>query len=258
MGLKLSVNETVMKSQSAVLFLILVSWPLSISAQKHEKPWNEWSKQETEKMLNDSPWAQTQTETDISEMFFRLPKASDARGGGSNPEVAPDDRAGATNQATSVKYRIRFLSAKPVRQAIANSIASRQSADDVVKVRAYMEDFVGRNFDRWIAVTVTVESQDQRYLGRATQAFGSAVAEVLKNKSYLERKDGKRIFLQVYQPPSPDGLGAKFIFPREVDGAPFLNTRSGEVRFVAEISNKLTLDKRFKVADMIYDGYLEY
>jgi hypothetical protein len=247
-----------MERLSAILFLILVTSPLFMSPQKRGKPWNEWSKQETEKVLNDSPWAQTQTETDLSEMFFRLPKAPDARAGVSNPDGTPDELSGATNQATSVKYRIRFLSAKPIRQAIARSIESRQTADNILKVRALMEDFVERDFARWIAVTVTVECQDQRYLGAATQALGSAVAEVLKNKTYLERKDGKRIFLQVYQPPTPDGLGAKFIFLRDVDGEPFLNSESGEVRFVAEISKKLTLDKRFKVAPMIYDGKLEY
>jgi hypothetical protein len=247
-----------MKNPIAIMLLVFVTWPVLLWAQRPGKPWNEWSKQETEKVLNDSPWAQTQTETDVSEMFFRLEKAPDARGGGSSPNTTPDERGGATNQATSVKYRIRFLSAKPIRQAIARSIESRQTADDVVQVRAFMQEFVSRKFDRWIAVTVTVESQDQRYLGQATQAFGSAVAEILKNKSYLERKDGKRIFLQLYQAPSQDGLGAKFIFPREIDGAPFLTATSGEVRFVAEISKKLTLDKRFKVADMIYDGQLEY
>ena len=227
-------------------------------AEKRTKPWNEWSKQETEKILNDSPWAQTQSETDVSEMFFRLPKAPDARATTVNQNSMPDERGGATNQATTVKYRVRFLSAKPIRQAIARSIESKQTADDVVTARAYMNDFVERKFDRWVAVTVTVEAQDQRFLGQATQAFGSTVTEVLKQNTYLERKDGKRNYLEVYQPPSADGLGAKFIFRREVDGSPFLNVWHREVRFVAQISKKLTLDRRFKVADMLYEGQLEY
>jgi hypothetical protein len=246
-----------MKHLIVILFGLLLACPVVPSAQKKGKPWNEWSKREAERILNDSPWAQTQIETDVSEMFFRLPKTTDARSGSGSQEL-PDERGGATHQATSVKYRIRFLSAKPIRQAIALSIVSRQTADHVVEMRAHLNDFVERNFDRWIAVTVTVEAQDQRYLGPATQTFGSAVAEVLKHNSYLERKDGERIFLQVYHPPSRDGLGAKFIFRRDADGAPFLNAESGEVRFVSQISKKLTLDKRFKVADMIYDGQLEY
>src|SRR5256885_9410045 len=36
----------------------------------------------------------------------------------------------------------------------------------------------------------------------------------LKNVTYLERKDGKRLFLTDYRPPGSDGLGAKFFFTR--------------------------------------------
>lgn len=247
-----------MKWLIVILFVMALVCPVSSIAQKGTKPWNEWSKKETEKILNDSPWAQTQSETDLSEMFFRLPKAPDARASTGSQNATPDERAGATNQATTVKYRIRFLSAKPIRQAIARTVESRHTADDVVTVRALMNEFVERNFDRWVAVSVTAEAEDQRLLGQATQVFGSAVTEVLKQNTYLERKDGKRIFLDVYQPPSADGLGAKFIFRREVDGSAFLNVWHREVRFVAQISKKLTLDRRFKVADMLYEGKLEY
>jgi hypothetical protein len=39
------------------------------TAQKN-KPWTEWKLKETEKILNDSPWAQTQTITNINEMNY--------------------------------------------------------------------------------------------------------------------------------------------------------------------------------------------
>ncbi len=43
---------------------------ISTTAQKTAKPWTGWSENEAEKMLHDSPWAQTQTDTDTSEMFY--------------------------------------------------------------------------------------------------------------------------------------------------------------------------------------------
>ena len=43
---------------------------LTVQAQKQLKPWAEWSQKEAQKILNDSPWGQTQTETDTSQMFF--------------------------------------------------------------------------------------------------------------------------------------------------------------------------------------------
>ena len=67
-----------------------------------------------------------------------------------------------------------------------------------------------------------------------------------------------RLVLQEYHAPIQDNLGAKFIFPRVVDGEPFLNSTSGAVRFYAEFNDSFKLNMRFKVADMIYDQKLEY
>lgn len=39
----------------------------ALAAQVNEKPWTEWSKRDAEKILNDSPWGQTQIDTDTSE-----------------------------------------------------------------------------------------------------------------------------------------------------------------------------------------------
>ena len=243
-----------------LLLLLLVPFTASIivtsNAQKKLKPWQEWSRKDAEAILNDSPWGKTQTETDISEMMFRPQAAPDPRTGASNADPLRDERGGASNQATTIRYRIRFLSAKPVRQAFARLIELDQPTDDP-KVKAYMNDFVNRQFDRWIALAVGFESRDQRYSGVALQEFASATTESLKNKTYLERKDGKRVFLHLYQAPTSDGLGAKFIFERIVDERRFLNHESGEVRFVSEVG-KVKLDMRFRVAEMTYDGQLEY
>jgi hypothetical protein len=239
-----------------ILALLLLTTAITAIAQKESKPWQDWSRKDAEAILNDSPWGKTQIETDISEMTFRPGGAPDARTGASNADPLRDARGGATNQATNIKYRIRFLSARPVRQAFARVIALDQPTEDP-KVKAYMNDFVDRNFEKWIAVTVGFESNDQRFTAPALQAFAGATTDSLKNKTYLERKDGKRLYLHIYQAPSSDGLGAKFIFERIVDERPFLNKESGEVRFVSEFA-QIKLNMRFKVSEMTYDGKLEY
>ena len=245
-----------MKKLIVAVLLLTTSLSLTSNAQKKLKPWQEWSRKDAEAVLNDSPWGKTQTDTDTSEMMFRPQAAPDARTGASNSDPLRDERGGSTNQASVIRYRIRFLSAKPVRQAFARLISLDQ-AEDNPKVTASLNEFVGRQFDRWIAVSVGFESRDQRYSGAAVQAFASATSASLKNKTYLERKDGKRLYLHLYQPPTADGLGAKFIFDRFVDERPFLNPDSGEVRFVSEVG-KIKLDMRFKVGEMSYEGQLEY
>jgi hypothetical protein len=93
---------------------------------------------------------------------------------------------------------------------------------------------------------------------KAMQGFNSAVTATLKNNTFLERKDGQRLFLDEYVPPGRDGFGARFIFRRIVDGHPYIDLDTGEVRFYSEYPNSFKLDMRFKTSSMLYDGKLEY
>ncbi|HEX8178789.1 MAG TPA: hypothetical protein VF525_04515 [Pyrinomonadaceae bacterium] len=221
------------------------------AAQKKDKSWTEWSKKDAEKMLKDSPWAQTQIETDTSEMFF----TPTARGGFNDPTRKDE---GATNQEVHLNYYVRFFSARPIRMALArlavlNNVGNAQAAEGLKRFAEYQPTDI-------TIVTVWFDSTDQRTGGKVLQALSSAETSTLKNDAYLERKDGKRIFLQEYVKPGKDGFGGRFIFPRNVDGKPFLLPDSGEVRFHAELgtNKEFKVDRRFKVADMMYAGTLEY
>ena len=108
-----------------------------------------------------------------------------------------------------------------------------------------------------IILTVTADSTDRRHLGPAMTEMSSSITATLKNEAYLER-DGKRNFLHEYIPPGQDGFGARFIFLRVVDEQPFINSNTGEVRFVTKYSNGMKVDRKFKVSDMMYEGQLEY
>ena len=256
-----------LRKLSAVLSLVclLASGPL---AQKvSQKPWTEWSKKDAEKLLDDSPWAQTQVETDTSEMFYSPTTQGQGRsstnsrtavGNGTIGTTSTgNNRAeeGATNQATSVKFHIFWFSARPVRQALARQAALRQGGAITPQIKAFAESTSAQQ----VVVAVTFESTDQRYSARVMQDFNSAVTASLHNGTYLERADGKRIFLQEYIPPTQNSLAAAlFIFPRVVGELPLLSRDSGEVRFVSEFSNSLKLNMKYKVSDMIFDGRLEY
>jgi hypothetical protein len=251
-----------------VSFLIICAVFALASAQK-SKSWKDWSEKDAKKVLDNSGWAQTQTDTDTTQMFY-TPTTSSTQ----------TSVEGTTNQATSTNYHIRFLSSKPVRQAMVR-LAELESHATATQLRAFAE----RNFDEWIVVAVTFDSKDGRYSGTSLQAFNSANIGVLKNKTYLERKDGKRLFLEDYKPPINDGLGAKFIFHRMEDGKPFITADTGEVRFVCEmpsasrtdtdvvqtagskfdpknntlaLTNFIKLNMKFKINDMMYEGKLEY
>ena len=233
-----------------------------------EKPRVELTRAEAEKILNHSAWGQTQTETDTTEMVYTpttaggsatgSTRSENIRGGLTDRQAVNNSRVaqGATNQAISVNYHVRLLSAKPVRQAFMRVMELTQKLDqDTLKG---LRSFVERDFSEYIVVAVTFDSTDGRYSGPALQAFASAALGTLKNKTYLERKDGKRLFLMDYHTPMHEGLGAKFIFPRLVDERSFLNADSGSFRFYSEVSNQIKLNVTFRMSELMYDGQLEY
>jgi hypothetical protein len=234
-----------MKMRIALALILICA--VSVAAQKRN--WLEWSKKDAERILNDSAWGQTQTETDTSEMTFSPTTPTGAN-------AAARSSRGALNQAVSINYRIRFLSAKPVRQAFARLILMQQEEHRAQLLPA-LESFVERDFSEYIVVAVTFDSTDQRFSTAAMQSFNAATTQTLKNATYLERKDGKRLFLAEYRTPIADGLGAKFVFQRKPDGQAFLDEKSGEVRFVCEMSKNIKLNRRFKISEMIYNGKLE-
>jgi hypothetical protein len=246
-----------MKTTFALLLLVLLLAPFAIDAnQKEKKPWSEWTQKEAEKVLNDSPWAQIQNDTDTTELFFQ-PTADPRTAGARVPNSAERLGQGATNQATNLKYGIRFFSARPVRQAFIRMIQLKQK-DLTPDVIERMKNFAEVPATDSIIIAVTIEGTDKRSLGHVMQLFNSAVSATLKNTSYLERNDGKRIFLEQYVPPGRDGFGARFIFLRAINNESFLTPQISDVRFVAEVGSEVKLNMRFKVSDMMMDGKLEY
>ena len=246
------------KRLPVVLTLMLLAVVLAETAtgQKQSQSWKEWTKKDAEKILNDSPWSHFQVDTDLSEMFFQ--PTTDARtSGGRAPNANSRLEQGATNQETSIKYGIRFFSARPVRQAFIRMMQLGQKNLDP-EMAARMNNFAEVLSEDAIIIAVTTEGTDKRSLGKAMQIIESAATGTLKNSTYLERNDGKRLFLEQYVPPGKDGFGARFIFPRMVNERPFLSTEINDVRFVAEFGTSIKLNMRFKVSDMMLDGKLEY
>lgn len=252
------------KATFALLITLLIAG--AATAQK-SKPWTEWSKKDAEKILNDSAWGQTQDDTDTSEMTYSptapaITQTASAGNAGRDLTNRGREESGAKNQALSLKYRVRFFSAKPTRQAFARMVILSQKGADEQRLKqlgnGLQSSFIDIDYGEFVVVAVAIEATDRRLSGPAEQAFHSSTADTLKNKCYLERKDGKRVFLTDYAQPTPDNTGAKFIFPRTVDGKPLLTAESEYVRFVVEFNDKIKVERKFKVSEMMYEGKLEY
>jgi len=242
-----------MKRAAWVCGLLFVITGVS-SAQT--KPWTEWSKKDVEKTLNDSAWGQTQVEERAEQPKNVEAVTQVAAPRAANRQMERTGESGEAKPVASVKYRVRFLSAKPIRAAFARNLllAQAQPTDDL---KTQLQTFVERDFSSYIVVAVSVEVGDEKMIGPVMHAFTAATTEALQNQVYLERKDGKRLFLMDYRPPTQDGMGAKFVFKRSVDGQAFLD-KSDNVRFFAQLNEKTKVNARYKVSEMLYDGKLEY
>ena len=241
--------------------LLVVLIACSAFAQK-TKNWTEWSEKEAAKILNDSPWGQTQVE--VKPESPPASSAITAVGGNrrdSERVLSNNDanriESGQQKADASIKYRARFLSAKPVRGAFARLLLLQKAEVDEA-LSTELQGFVDRDFADYVVVVVTAEATDAKLVGPAMQILTTATADMLKDKVYLERKDGKRLTLASYRPPGPDGMGAKFVFMRTLEGQPFLTADSDNVRFFAQLTEKTNLNVKYKVADMMYEGKLEY
>jgi len=89
-----------------------------------------------------------------------------------------------------------------------------------------------------------------------------AVGE-LANETFLATSSGKKVFLKDYIPPTPDGTGAKFVFPRFLpDGTPLITAADKTLRFQTKKfqmrDDDISVDATFKLDKMIFNGQLDY
>jgi hypothetical protein len=242
----------------------------SAPAQWNSKPYRDWSEKEAMKLLNDSPWAQTQTFSDISQLTGNARLASGA------------SRIG---EEFHVNFRIRFLSSRPVRQATARMMEIQNKGELSAPLEKQLQAFAAADFPDYVVITVTVDSpRPSNHLQQATLMLAKMTTADLQNNTYL-LAGGKKVFIREYQPPRNDGLGARFIFPRLIDGKPYITAETESVLFHSEMMaarttsalgsnpasqsgpsasssiapfSEFILNTRFKVKDMILGGKLEY
>ena len=234
-----------------ITVIAIIVFVLSSQAQA-QKNWTEMSKKDAEKILNDSAWGQTFTEEPSGPVDTTV--ITNTRPGMSGDRKV---ESGQASVPRPVHYRVRFLTAKPVREAFARiAVLSNPGAEN--DLIGQLQAFIDRDFGDFLVITFTIESEDVRRAQGANMMFSKMTLDNIKDRVFLERGDGKRATLIDYKPPVNDGMGCKLVFSRTVDGQPFLFDSAESVRFVFQLSEKQKVSMKFKVAAMSYAGKLEY
>jgi hypothetical protein len=152
--------------------------------------------------LNESPWARNETFTQVV--------------GGIGSGVSGEKEIYNT-------FYIRFLSARPIREAYTRLQLIQhgydQSTEEVKKQYAgLIRDRLDVDFGPWIVVAVSFRSNDPNQESRVRKYFTSQTAATLKNRAFLVTERFSQVRLAAYYPPEEEGVGARFVFPREIEG----------------------------------------
>ena len=236
----------------AITFLaVLIGASTSLAKDFWTQPYEQWNKGQVTKMLNDSPWADTQTFTNLVGRDLDSP-VGDA-GVGVRGERETND-----------KFTIRFFSALPIREAYIRMYQIMNRYDEMNPQQR--QDFDSRfkralNLDVHDRVIVAVEfaSNEPDTIRNMKQFWENSTSQTLKQSTFLICQGAGRVELLEYYPPSSDGTGAKFVFPRTVNGKPALDPGDREARFefyVPPIDQKVLMN--FKVSKMTYKDKLAY
>ena len=253
---------TFIRQLAAVVFLIS---SISASAQWNKKPYAEWSEEESQKVLADSPWVANERFVDLGSQDLPSRNPDPKR---DYDYTKSDPTRGASNTGSMkmkisapVNCHVRLLSARPTREAFARSSLVRDSGE---KITGHIKAISDADFANYIIIAISCGSKEPGGLLTRVQVAltpGGTVGgqgRVNLEDTFLETKGGQRVLPERYQPPRDNRLGALLMFPRFVNGKPFIAPESGELRFHMNPYKTLAIDVRFKVKDMMYEGKLEY
>jgi hypothetical protein len=199
-----------------VVFLaVSAAWGADFWAKK---PYQNWSADETRRMLEESPWATTLTLTALR---------TGTAGGGVNKGYRPDMETDPT-----ISYNLQFRSAQPIREAQVRTsqLASKYDAISAEQKAAFDTSagkFLAATFPDRVVVSVTYHTDVPDYLtllrshwGRqslgtlSTSVFLNAGKERLSLVSYSFKDDTFQfVFPRPRELGPDDKMGVEFVHP---------------------------------------------
>lgn len=236
------------------------------------QPYRQWTREDAEKILNDSAWAVTQ------EVRIKYGGQTRAVAGGPQPvlDAATNGAYARTDQNTinsagaeapvDFEFTVRLRSALPVREAVVrerqldakyDKMSEKEKAAFDAKLKGLLE--CPACTDNYV-VTLASKSKNRPGADAVYQLFGGAKEPDLMRYIFLQNERGERRPLVHFVPPRVPGQEATFFFPRFDDkGQPLLTPESKEL-LVNLTENQVNNITNFKidVSKLIVNGKVEF
>ena len=222
----------------SVLACFVLGWGLGDNDFLH-KPFQEWSLEQAVKILTDSPWVRQETYTRVLQGV-----GSGQRG----------------KKEIYYTFFARLLSAEPVRLAYARAQQIQQGYDELEqqereKMDAMLEPGMEMDVQDWIVLTVSYRSNDLDRERQVLRYLATQTTETMRHRASLSTEHVSRLEPEAYFAPRGDGIGAKFVFPRQVNGVSVVSAQDQTFRFDLGVPGD-DLRATFSVPELVMEGRL--
>jgi hypothetical protein len=252
----------------AVSWLVLIvagaCWLVYAQNDLPKKPFSEWSKKETEKILSDSPWA-TQREVRIK-FDKETQKAAGSYSGVSGAAAAQAETEVSSQPPVDFVFTVRLRSALPVRQAMVRlknletnieKMSGEQRAAFEKQTKGLLEcPACAANY----VVTLSSKSKNSPGADAVYATFKGGRLTDLQRYIYIANERGDRRSLVFFVPPKAPGEEAVFFFPRaDEKGAPLLTPANKEllINLTDNQANSIT-NFKLDVSKLVMNGKVEF
>lgn len=223
------------------------------------KPYMNWTQKEAVALLTNSPWAISQPIRSAAKSLSQSAAPREGSGTcvettvgamqeGADQAIAQTAASASALSAGPRFYTVRFVSAQPVRMAIARwAILNGRISDDEAQNMLELDPYNGR-----IVVAVSASNEED------WTELNSFSTETWEGENFLLLKKSKRkIYPERYVPPVESGIGeALFYFPRSADGSILITPGEKQITFNCRLSNRTQFRREFVLKKMMIDGDL--
>jgi hypothetical protein len=180
-----------------------------------KKDWKQWSKDECNKILQDSPWSRTWAKSQMGSS--QMPGVSGANAEGAAGEKTPE-----------MHYSIELQSALPVREAVVRRTQIDQKYDKMTDAQKKEFDakaaaMLTRNYDDVILIHVTFGSNLQAFERDMATYWKTIPPEAPPIDMYLITERGERIVPVRFSSSQSGAYSFDLIFPRMKNREPIVH-----------------------------------
>jgi|CZKC01.1.fsa_nt_gi hypothetical protein len=192
-----------------------------------KKPWTQWSKDECNKILQDSPWAKKWSKGEVH-LTEAMPGESGATAEGAGGEKSPE-----------IHYIVELRSALPIREATVRLQQIGMKYDKMTDAQkkefdAKAEEFLKRTYDDVILVHVDYGSNVQTFEREMATYWKNIREDAVPVDFYLINERGDRISPAKFNSPRNGSYAFDLIFPRLKNNEPVIHEgdKSVSIQFV--------------------------